>query len=235
MRELPSGGRLGLDIETISPTVAYDEYPDFDDPTDFELLATAVAYEPANGTPNDTEEAILWRNGIDAASEVSHAQEVAQLIESANPSQIVTYNGERFDLELLLSRAEIAGAEVGEKSAYVRIFDAFEEREHLDLKHSAWETFGEYTSLEDVLGAHDLPIRQTMVTEYEHGHDLSYRPPTEPPYLDSGDIPEIGEAYLRTVAGEQDLVNIEATKKMIEDYALGDIEHLLKLADNHPF
>lgn len=46
LSELPSGGRLALDIETISPNLSYSDYPDFENPNHFEFLATAMCYEP---------------------------------------------------------------------------------------------------------------------------------------------------------------------------------------------
>lgn len=57
------GGRLALDIETISPTLDDNEYPDLDNPDDFELLATALAYEPPDSADKDTKQIVLWREG----------------------------------------------------------------------------------------------------------------------------------------------------------------------------
>lgn len=230
--ELDTGGRLGLDIETISPTLADDAYPDFDDPGDFELLATAVVYEPPAGEPVED---VRWRDGIDAESEAAHAIAVADLIEAVDPAQVVTYNGDRFDMPILRGRARVASERLGEQTAATRMAGALDGRDHLDLKHAAWDRYGRYSSLEDVLEANDLPVRRTLLTDYDHGHDLAYRSPADPAYIQSSDIPAIGEAYLRTIAGEADNVDVAVTREMLAEYALGDIEHLLTLADRHPF
>lgn len=232
--KFPTGGRLALDIETISPDVPYDEYPDFDDPTDFELLATALVYEPPGGGLDDLIQVLLWRDGVDADSEALHAHEVAQAIISAEPQQIITYNGDRFDRKLLLARAKRAGQTIGDSTAFATMGEALD-RDHLDLKPAAWEQYGEYTTLEQVAEKQGLEVRETKINHYNHGHDLGYRSSTDPPYLQSGDIPELGEALLRTQAGLEETVNLKPLRDMLRDYALGDIEHLLALADRHPF
>jgi hypothetical protein len=40
---------------------------------------------------------------------------------------------------------------------------------------------------------------------------------------------------LKTSAGQEESVNVEEMREMLTDYALGDIEHLLALANRHPF
>lgn len=234
LSELPSGGRLALDIETISPNLSYSDYPDFDDPNDFEFLATAMCYEPPE-QEDGVAETILWRDGLDTQSELDHARDVAEVIGSLEPSDLVTYNGNRFDLWLLLTRAKQGGKQVGDLDVFKRLQVAFDSPNRIDLKHSAWEVYGEYTTLEDTIESQGLTVRRTLFDDYDHGHSLAYRPPTEPPYIEGSDVPEIGEAMLRTSAGQEESVNVEETRAMLTDYALGDIEHLLALADRHPF
>ena len=200
------GGRLALDIETISPTLGPDEYPDFDDPADFELLATALAYEPPSSENEDTKEVVLWREGTDATSEVSHLRSLVEVIQATVPSEIVTYNGDRFDLKILKGRAEIAASNIGATAVPVQMKRVLNQCNHLDLKYSAWETYGDYTSLEDVMANQGLPVRRTRLVDYNHGHNLSYRSDDDPPYIFSGDIPEIGEDYLRTISNDEELV-----------------------------
>lgn len=234
LSELPSGGRLALDIETISPSLSYSDYPDFDNPNHFEFLATAMCYEPPE-QENGVAEAILWRDGLDTQSELNHARDVAGIIASLEPSDLVTYNGDRFDLWLLLTRAKQGGKQVGDLDVFKRLQAALDSPNRIDLKHSAWEVYGEYTTLEDTIENQDLSVRRTLFDDYDHGHSLSYRPATEPPYIEGTDVPEIGEALLKTSAGQEESVNVEETRAMLTDYALGDIEHLLDLADRHPF
>ena len=229
------GGRLALDIETISPTLGDNEYPDFDDPEDFELLATALTYEPPDSADKNANQMVLWREGTDPTSEVAHLRDVVEVLQATVPSEIVTYNGDRFDFKILKSRAEIAGSNVSSSPVAIQMRRVLNQCNHLDLKYSAWEKYGDYTSLEDVLAKQDLPVRETRLTEYNHGHDLSYRSDSDPSYICGSDIPVIGEDYLRTVSHGEDLVREKETKAMLEDYALGDIEHLLTLADRHPF
>ncbi|MFC7229936.1 hypothetical protein N0B31_21235 [Salinirubellus salinus] len=56
---------LAFDLETVSPDVPADEYPDFDDPGDFELLAAAVAVQRPGTRPSETpdEATVLFREG----------------------------------------------------------------------------------------------------------------------------------------------------------------------------
>jgi len=231
--ELPSGGRLALDIETISPDLSYSDYPDFEDPNDFEFLATALGYEPPG--EDDIADTILWRDGLDTQSELDHARDVAEVILSLEPSDLVTYNGDRFDLWLLLARAKQGGEQIGDLDVFKHLQTAINSPNRIDLKPSAWEVYGEYTTLEDVIENQGLTVRRTLFDDYDHGHPLSYRPPTKPPYIEGADVPEIGEAMLKTSAGQEESINVEEMREMLTDYALGDIEHLLALADRHPF
>ena len=167
------GGRLALDIETISPTLGPDEYPNFDDPTDFELLATALAYESPNSEGGDTKEVVLWREGTDATSEVAHLRDLVEVIQATVPSEIVTYNGDRFDFKILKGRAEIAASNVDATAVAVQMQRVLNQCNHLDLKYSAWEAYGDYTSLEEVLANENLPVRETRLMDYNHRYFTS--------------------------------------------------------------
>lgn len=230
----PTGGRLALDIETISPGVPYDEYPNFEDSHDFELLATALAYE----SPDDeygqgvtkVPRGVLFRRGVDPASEIEHIQQVAEAIEAIDPSTIITYNGERFDLNHLVGRAEIAGEQIGREDVVKEMQTALD-RPHIDLKPDAWNRFGNYTSLEDVIDRYDLPMHRTSLSEFAHGHDLAYRGNDEPSHVTGGDIPELGMAYLRQLAVGDGGIDIDEMEQMLRHYAEGDVENLFAIAN----
>lgn len=230
----PTGGRLALDIETVSPGVPYDEYPDFEDSHDFEMLATAPAYEsPEDAYGEGVTEVptgVLFRRAVDPASEISHLQQVAETVDAIDPSTIITYNGDRFDLNHLVGRAEIAGEQTGREDVVEKIKAALD-RPHVDLQPDAWDRFGNYTSLEDVADRYELPVQRTVLSEFAHGHDLAYRAGDEPPHVTSGDVPEPGMAYLRQLAAEDVGINTAEMERMLRHYTVGDVEHLFAIAD----
>jgi hypothetical protein len=231
----PSRWSFDTRYRNCKSNVPYDEWPDFEDSNDFELLATVLSYQPPQTPVEDAVKTILWRTGIDAASEAAHATDVAELLLAIEPSEIVTFNGERFDFRHLLGRGKIAGEKLDDMTAFSLMGDALGSVERTDLKPSAWETYGRRTSLEELIEKEGLNVRRTLFESYNHGHSLAYRPPDKPPHVEGGDIPELGEPLLQTFTGEETEINVEAMESMIEDYALGDIENLLLLADQHPF
>jgi hypothetical protein len=234
------GGRLALDIETISPDVPIDERPDFGDSSQFELLCTALGYEPPDEGSHT--EGVIFRESHTRSAEVDHLYRVAKQIIDLDPETIITFGGEEFDFNHLQGRASILSDTLDEPNLPSVIADALGRADHLDLQPSAWDAYGTYTSLEHTCHENGLKPRETRFDLYDHGHPLSHRDDPDNPvpgHVESGDVPEIGEALLRHWGGERDgdagRINPDEAASMLGDYARGDIAHLFALADRHPF
>ncbi|MFC7070511.1 ribonuclease H-like domain-containing protein [Halobaculum lipolyticum] len=221
--------RAAFDIETVSPTVPDDEYPDFTDSRDFELSGAAIAYEYTDGS---REEMVEWREGWGPKREVELIETLLDRLEPAET--VVTYNGERFDFTHLEGRARIAGAEVG-KRAHEPVQAYLDGIKHIDLKPDAWEAYGDYTSLEDTLTAVGIDPIETVPGEFSHGIPRSEwsKKPTET--VESGDLAVLGEIYLDAVEGKRDDISLSALEEMLSHYARADVELLFDLADARPF
>ena len=83
-------------------------------------------------------------------------------------------------------------------------------------------------------------LRRTFFDDYAHELDLQRIRPTDADtdYVDSGDIPGIMETWLHARSDSHDDIgpcNLEHTERMLSDYILGDIEHLITLSHRIPF
>jgi hypothetical protein len=228
----PLTGRrvAALDVETYSPTVPDDEYPDFEDPGDFSMLATALAFQgegtgPEMGADRST---VLLRDDDSAAAEVEHGREVCDVLSGFDPEVLVTFNGERFDCAVLPGRMDRSGgATVG-----TELRALFEGCTHLDLKHEAWERYGRYTSLEAFCREEGLPVRETRWEAYDLpdpvvGHVVER---AERPYVTARDVARLGGVYLPARSQGVEWPTVEA---LLTDYALGDLDHLFTLAGSY--
>jgi hypothetical protein len=70
-------------------------------------------------------------------------------------------------------------------------------------------------------------------------HDQTIRPAdADTDYVDSDDVPGIMETWLHARSDSHDDIgqcHLEQTERMISDYILGDIEHLITLSHRMPF
>ena len=223
---------VAFDLETVSPNVPAGEYPDFEDPDDFELLAAAVAVQESGTRPSDppNESSVLFRDGGSGAAEAAFGERLLDGLEAADADTLVTFNGDRFDLPVSVGRLERSGAE----DAAAALGGLFESTDHLDLKHSAWSAYGNYTSLEALCGHQDLPVVRTEWADYEF--ELSgmagVLERASEPYVTSADVAAAGEVYLAALDDGEDVPALEAA---LTDYTLADVDHLFTLADRHPF
>jgi len=223
--------RLALDIETISPRLEPNEYPDFEDPDDFELFAVALQYQDAGRPPERPR--VLFRDSLSPRAERDLIERVADRVLYHRPDEIVTYNGDDFDHWLLRERPFRAG----ETPDAERVSDAIERAlgsaESVDLIDDAWERCGEYTTLEAACRSAGLEPAVTSYEEYDHGLPESVRRHLDGDALEGAHVPVIGEAYLAALDGHRDDIDTDAVRRMIRAYAVGDIEHLFSLADRY--
>lgn len=221
--------RAAFDIETVSPDIPEDEYPNFTDSRDFELSGAAIACEYADGSRETTVE---WRDGWGPQSEVDLIKALLDRLEPAKT--VITYNGERFDFAHLEGRARIAGVAVGER-IHESVQSYLDSINHVDLQPEAWSAYGEYTSLEEALKQVGLNPIETLPDEFDHGIPHSQWPkgPSEP--ITSKDLAVLGEIYLDAIEGKRDDVAVTNLEEMLTHYTRADVELLFELADARPF
>lgn len=223
---------VAFDLETVSPDVPAGEYPDFENPDDFELLAAAVAVQESGTRPSDPpdESRVLFRDGGSREAEASFGERLVAALEGADPDTLVTFNGDRFDRPVTVGRLERSGAE----EAASTLAGLFESVDHLDLKHSAWSAYGNYTSLEALCEHQDLPVARTHWADY--AFDLpgmtAVLDRAREPYVTGADVAAAGEVYLAALDAGEDVTVLEAA---LRDYTVADVDHLFTLADRHPF
>lgn len=221
--------RAAFDIETVSPDVPEDQYPDFTDSHDFELSGAGIAYEYEDGS---RETVVEWRNGWGPRAEIDL---IETLLDRLKPAEtVITYNGERFDLLHLEGRARIAGATVGDR-AQEPVQSYIEETEHIDLKPEAWAAYGNYTSLEDTLEQIGLDPVGTLPSNFDHKIPRSEWNKKSSEAITSADLAVLGEIYLDSVDGERDDVRVTVLEEMLTHYVQADVELLFELADARPF
>jgi len=221
--------RAAFDIETVSPDVPDDQYPDFTDSHDFELSGAGIAYEYADGS---RETIVEWRNGWGPRAELDLIETLLDRLKPAGT--VITYNGERFDLAHLEGRARIAGATVG-KRAHEPVQSYLEGIEHIDLKPEAWAAYGDYTSLEDTLEQVGLNPVETLPNNFEHKIPRSEWKKKSSEPITSSDLALLGEIYLDSVDARRDDIPVTVLEEMLTHYVQADVELLFELADARPF
>jgi hypothetical protein len=151
-------------------------------------------------------------------------------LQATDPDTIVTFNGDRFDKPVTAGRLQ----HLGINEARTAFRSLFETAEHLDLKHSAWSTYGNYTSLEELCEHQGLTIARVHWGDHEFTlkgmkmvlDQASY------PYITGADIATAGEVYLHAVDTNR---NVKTLATALHEYTLADVECLFRLADRHPF
>ena len=223
---------VALDLETVSPALAAGERPDFDDPGDFELLAVAMAVQrPGTGPETEPDEStVVFREDPSADAERALGTQLLDRLEALAPDVLVTFNGERFDLPVATGRLRRRG----EDEAADRLASLFDDIEHLDLKHSAWAAYGEYTSLTTLIDEQGLPVPRTAWADFpvELPGFADIEAQAKGPYIGGADIAAVGELYLESRTAGHDVDRLEA---MLREYAAGDVDRLCQLAARHPF
>lgn len=236
--------RAAFDIETVSPDVPVDEYPDFEDPTDFEFQSAAIAVEE-DGEHVTTHH--LTRDAWGAEHELALIERIVDQLESTSPEATFTFNGEDFDFWLLKERARLCGEKTGNMSMHERVQGIEKAVGHDDLQPPAWARWGRYTTLEESLVNADvfdseaeLLESQTLLTEFEHGYehrewDWKDSWDDDVDVLDSTDVAYLGEDYLDGLEDGRDDEEFQELVKMLDHYARNDVDHLFRLADARPY
>lgn len=223
---------VAFDVETVSPDVPAGEYPDFEDPDDFELLAAAVAVQEVGTRPSDPpdQSSVLFRDGGSRAAEAAFGERLVDALAATDPDTLVTFNGDRFDRPVTVGRLERSGAE----GAATTLTDLFESVAHLDLKHGAWSAYGDYTSLEALCEHQELPVARTHWADYEFELPgmTAVLDRAREAYVTGADVAAAGEVYLAALDAGEDVTTLEAA---LRDYTVADVDHLFTLADRHPF
>lgn len=232
--------RLALDIETISPHLSPDDDPDWENPEDFQLAAIGFAYDGPEAGGRLPRTQILTRRAPGLASELDLLRRINAELWAYQPDEIVTYAGDFFDLPMLKKRPVYAADGPAGDGLAGDIQTVIGSAKSVDLGDFAAETYGYGTRLDDLIQHQGVGLRRTMFDDYAHELDLeSIRPSdADTDYVDSGDIPGIMETWLHARSDGHDDIgpcNLEEIERMVSDYILGDIEHLLTLSHRVPF
>ncbi|WP_435196083.1 hypothetical protein [Natronomonas sp. EA1] len=222
--------RLALDIETVSPHLAPDEWPDFEDSDDFELLAVALGHD-AEGV----ETTVLFRDGTSPESELDLIERVLEWCASRDADTLVTFNGDRFDLLHLRGRAARAAEAVGDSAVPDRVERFLDSLEHDDLRTRAVARWGGKPSFEQACARVDVPVTATHWADYDHGmepDDWRRSRDFGSEEVKNGDIPQFGERYLALAEVDaRGTLTFRELERLLTDYARSDVEPLFALAD----
>jgi hypothetical protein len=223
---------VAFDLETVTPNVPVGGYPDFEDPDDFELFGAAIAVQESGTRPSDVPDkaTVLFREGRSSTAETAFGKQVVNCLKATDPDTIVTFNGDRFDKPMTAGRLHRLGTD-GVATDFLSLFET---SDHLDLKHSAWSAYGDYTSLEELCEHQGLTVARTRWADYEFTLEgmKQVLERASGSYITGADIPTAGEVYLTALETNEE-ADVLATA--LQEYTLADVECLFKLADHHPF
>jgi hypothetical protein len=145
--------RVALDIETIQTV----ENPDFDDPSHWLPFAVVVGH--LDDSMSEPEVEVIFREDSSIRAEARMLNETIDWIAdrcSGSDRELLTYNGEGYDLPILKHRArEIRRVEPG-FNVVERLVLLLETATHTDLILKVKEMNGHWTSLDDALDQHDI-------------------------------------------------------------------------------
>lgn len=232
-------GRFAFDIETISPQLGPDEYPEFDNPEHFEFFSACCAHQPAPDA--EIEHDLFIREGRGPEAELNVIESTHEYFDARDAESIITYNGDGFDFIYLRGRAEIAADAAGDRHGLVDRADALlDDLESDDLQPAAWDAFGEYTSFEVACEAAGVHAPRTMLSEYDVDTDdyAAHRRSKHAlkPHVVGGDVPVVGEQYLDLLEADAGETNkAQELERMLAHYATTDVVPLFELADSRPF
>lgn len=196
-------GVVAVDLETVPLT----NEPDFQDATDWEIFAIALAHRNEPGGNIEADVLIRERPGIEYEKRL--LTEMCGWVERRDPGELITYNGESYDLPIIRERSTGRSESLINQTTHIDVY-----RHVLDR---ASET--ESCSLDAALDRHDLPNPDV---EFE-GEEIT-----------GEDMPRLARALWNgLVEGERR----EEVLKVVEWYAASDVEPLVRLHDkltNYP-
>lgn len=234
MTEPNPHGRFAFDLEVI--TTCDGKPDDFQDYTQFELLAIGVGYQPSPSAPIDA--TVLFRDGPSTDAELDLIEELCDWMDVRSGDTYYTFNGEEFDLPQLLGRAKECAKETGRMDALNRVDTLINDYTHDDLCPDAWNAFGDYTSLEETAEQVGCKPVETMWDDYNHGvSPRSWRTSDRgDPTVGGRDVPGFGEVYLSHYEnGTTDSAAFRELKSLLYDYTVKDVQPLFRIADARPF
>lgn len=202
---MPAPHRFAIDIETISTV----DDPDFSDPEHWIPFCVAAGHlAPGDDEP---EVEVLFRSDSSIAAERRLLDRtidwIAERSESSEPLELVTYNGESYDIPILQHRAaEISGSNPG-VGVRNRLDLLLYSAEHVDLMQHVVDRRGYHASLDDVLDDHGI--------ECDKPEWLGDK-------VTGGDMPEFG---LELLSDRPD----DELRDAVRRYAASDVQPLFDL------
>ncbi|MFP9192773.1 ribonuclease H-like domain-containing protein [Natrialbaceae archaeon A-CW1-1] len=198
--------RLALDIETV-PTVTD---PSFDDPSDWKPFCLTVGYQSGCGESVETE--VLLRQGSTFRYERLMFDDffdwVCDRHDTSNRIELVTYNGQNYDIPILKDRAYKIAGEL-DSDTIDRLYLLLQACDHADLILDLKANLGYFCSLDDALAMHNIEADAPMW----NGSKVTGK-----------DMLSMGEKIMQGKASDE---LIEAVRR----YAASDVRPLFNLHD----
>lgn len=194
----PTNPRVALDIETISTV---DE-PDFSNPEHWLPFGIAVGYTDASMESPDVR--VVFRSDSSIAAEGRMLDDVFDWIDDrtgpGSSPELVTYNGESYDVPILKHRAyriDGAGCDV---NATHRLYLLLKTCEHVDLMQDMIDAKSYHVSLDDALAEHDIDAdTPRWMGEKVTGSDM---PEMGLELISDSDSPDLRDAVRRYAASD---------------------------------
>lgn len=223
-----SGPMLAIDIETISMT----DDPDFEDTSDWELLAVGLGYQPEPDA--DIESEVLFREGGWGIEATGDLLERVRGWYSDKKATTVTFNGERFDKTHLWNWSKKAARNGGNSLLQVQYEILF--RDHIDLKPKAkrhcdkWPESRRHASYETVCEWEGIDVPETRFDDYDI--EIREQTPIDEPIVKGRHLGEhLGARYVQHYTqSTTDSKEFEELKRLIYEYTESDIRPLVRLA-----
>lgn len=220
---------LAVDIETISLT----DDPDFEDTSDWELLAVGLGYQP--GPDADIESEVLFREGGLGIEATSNLLERVRGWCSNKKGTTVTFNGERFDKPHLQNWSKKAAERGSNGPLQIQYEILF--RDHVDLKPLAkrqcedWPGWKNHASYEEVCEWEGIDVPETRFDDYDLNAVLEQTAINEPVVEGSHLGEHLGARYVQHYTrGTTDSRECKELRQLIYEYTESDIRPLIKLA-----
>lgn len=220
---------LAVDIETISLT----DDPDFEDTSDWELLAVGLGYQPDPGA--DIESEVLFREGERGIEATSDLLERVREWCSDKKATTVTFNGERFDKTHLQNWSKKAAKTCSNGPLQIQYALLF--RDHVDLKPIAkqqcedWPGWKSHASYEEVCEWEGIDVPETRFDDYDLDAVLEQSAINDPVVKGRHLGEHLGARYVQHYAqGTTDSKEFEELRKLAYEYTESDIRPLIRLA-----
>lgn len=221
-------GILAIDIETASPDKEPSKQEHFRDTSYFELVAIAVGYSDGDEMESD----VLFREG---GWEREHTADLLERLfswcDGRDIEKVLTYNGNGFDRIHLENWSRSLDENGVTTDMSQRIGSLF--AHHRDLAEMSSNKYrsrisGGGTSFERICRWEDIDVVETRYADYDLHEGVHEEYGTQ---LEGRHIGEsLGEMYVDLhVSGATDTTTYRQLKRMLADYAVGDVIPLFEL------